>query len=252
MNNSCLKTRENRQEKAFAQRKALILSSIQAEKGDPARKDLSKKGSVDTRCLPVMHLLNRAGVVVGTLGNSAPGDYVTTSSCSGRVLLWTGGGKSQGQWTFCSHEVVDLPPSSDFLELFEQKETIDFSTSLCSPALAEFMDGIRLLEKANPSSLTYFKMEPFVMHIQCRDLSAAQKLLLIAMESGYRNSGIVLGKKRIVCCVRECSGFQVPIFQGSNSWVTPTYIYQLLRLGNEAMLKNFERMERFEEKLRNL
>ena len=58
--------------------KCLILAkkAILADLNQPQYTDLSPKGSVDEGCLPLMQILNNHE------------DYVTTSSCSGRISIF--------------------------------------------------------------------------------------------------------------------------------------------------------------------
>ncbi|CAJ1986578.1 Methyltransferase TYW3 [Leishmania donovani] len=62
---------QKQRDKEFATHKAHILANLQTNVCD-----LSPKGSVDAKCLPVMDVLNTHK------------DYVTTSSCSGRIALF--------------------------------------------------------------------------------------------------------------------------------------------------------------------
>ncbi|KNH04211.1 tRNA wybutosine-synthesizing protein [Perkinsela sp. CCAP 1560/4] len=240
-------------EKEFSERKKAILSSLTNES-----KDLSKKGTVDERCLPIMEVLNKAVVPKSSQQESAEnhcGDFVTTSSCSGRILLWTGGNKSAGKWIFCSHDLVQLPERLSFVEFFENYFAANSSRAQVSREVKELVHSMKSLMASNvveEDCLTLFKMEPFLMHIQCRTLDAAQILLRTSMECGYRNSGIVIGKKRIVCCIRECGSFQAPVLKGKTCIVSADYVYELLLMGNEALTKNFHRMQCLYQKLKSL
>ena len=54
------------------------------------------------------------------------------------------------------------------------------------------------MEKQHQHHLVLFKHEPFLMHVQCRSLAAAQTLQQLALGSGFRESGIVLGKDIVI------------------------------------------------------
>eukprot|EP00759_Apiculatamorpha_spiralis_P003949 PhF_6_TR12242/c0_g1_i2/m.19381/K15450/TYW3; tRNA wybutosine-synthesizing protein 3 len=124
------------------------------EGGGPV--DKSPKGSVDELCLPIMHILN------------AHNDYVTTSSCSGRIAVWCGVEKGDGGWLLSSHDPVKPEDVCASLDPF--------------PATGNVM----------------FKMEPFVMHVLCRDVEAAHRLVIASLAAGYRNSGAIPGKKKVM------------------------------------------------------
>ena len=83
---------------SFDVRKAKILSELDTP--DEQYEDLSPKGSVDSGIRDLILEIN-----------SLP-QYVTTSSCAGRVSAYlegTKGAKGGGQWLFTSHDAVDLP-----------------------------------------------------------------------------------------------------------------------------------------------
>lgn len=74
-----------------------------------AKSDKSKKGSIDTRMLPVMGVVN------------ASAHYYTTSSCSGRVYFWQGSGKkNETEWIKISHDLID----ASFLEIPARKGAV--------------------------------------------------------------------------------------------------------------------------------
>eukprot|EP01065_Artemidia_motanka_P028110 TRINITY_DN33345_c0_g1_i1.p1 TRINITY_DN33345_c0_g1~~TRINITY_DN33345_c0_g1_i1.p1 ORF type:complete len:273 (+),score=76.26 TRINITY_DN33345_c0_g1_i1:65-883(+) len=164
---------------AFAQRKGEVLRSLQ-QSGD----DRSPKGSVDERCLPVIEVLN------------AHDDYVSLSSCSGRVALWeelAGGAEGDeerrkrgaGGWVWLSHDRPDVP---------------------AAVAAAEAWTGTGVL---------WLRFEPYILHVQARSQSAARKLTAAAIAAGFRNSGCVIGgtqaRPSYVVAARTTSGFAAPV-----------------------------------------
>ena len=67
-----------------------------------AKSDLSKKGSIDTKALPIINTINELE------------DYYTTSSCSGRVYFWQGDGKKNNtEWINVSHDLI----TEDFFDI---------------------------------------------------------------------------------------------------------------------------------------
>ncbi len=59
------------------------------------KSDVSKKGSIDTKALPIINTINQLE------------DYYTTSSCSGRVYFWKGDGKKNNtEWINVSHDLI--------------------------------------------------------------------------------------------------------------------------------------------------
>ena len=106
--------------------------------------DKSPKGSLDEPTAPLVHDINRHP------------DYVTTSSCSGRVSLFATFGDERnrgGRWLFVQHATVTIREVTDAL-----------TPPPTQPATP-------------PPELVLFKHEPGILHVQCRHLEAAKRLL---------------------------------------------------------------------------
>ena len=52
-----------------------------------------------------------------------------------------------------------------------------------------------------------FKHEPFIMHVACRDLTAAKELLQWGLACGFRESGVVLGTLTTMFQRPKCRSF---------------------------------------------
>uniref|UniRef100_A0A8C6W1D8 tRNA wybutosine-synthesizing protein 3 homolog n=1 Tax=Nannospalax galili TaxID=1026970 RepID=A0A8C6W1D8_NANGA len=122
-----------------------------------SRADLSRKGSVDEDAVGVVQLLN------------ARDEFFTTSSCAGRILLIDG--------------------SANGFEV--QKQNCCWLLVVHKPCLKD--DVLAALKRARGDAV--LKFEPFVLHVQCRQLQDAQILHSVAVTSGFRNSGITVGKR---------------------------------------------------------
>jgi tRNA wybutosine-synthesizing protein 3 len=152
-------------------------------------------------------------------------EYFTTSSCSGRIVVYNEGRSNKDDsevdpWLLISHEEIS----------FEQ-----LKSSLSS-----------YLEKHTLSDYVSFKFEPMVMHVEARSLEAAQKLLCIAVQSGFRNSGISLSSKRIIVAIRCTLKLDVPIIysQEGNCLLNDTYLEKLTCIANEKMKANIHLIDR--------
>jgi tRNA wybutosine-synthesizing protein 3 len=239
--------------KRFQQKKKFVLDNLSSM----CATDKSPKGFVDGRCKPTMDVLNRHQ------------DYVTTSSCSGRVALFhmdatnctaLGGSTAAGAvdgtpsemdesgdagsrkrgsggqgWLFVSHE----PATED---------EIDRMVELAVDAAKSPKEGI----------LSY-KSEQFVMHIQCRTLDAAKKLLHIAAsKAGYRNSGMTVGKHFTTVAIRHASTLDTPLtVLAPEAGSTPvclcsdsSYLRGLFTFGNQRLRSNFDQMDRLATELK--
>lgn len=168
-----------------------VQSFASAKKNRLGSIDLSKKGSIDQPIIGLVAFINSKEFLF------------TTSSCSGRILLFSRGEtKKKGcLWHLVSH--------------------VKLEDNALKDALAN----------SNVSDVT-FKFEPLILHIQCWTLADAQKLLAVSVASGYRNSGISIGKKgKIILAVRstQCLAVPIPIVNGSPT-VSDKVLYVILLL----------------------
>lgn len=174
--------------------------------------DYSKKGNVDSDIVPLVCLINSRQ------------EYFTTSSCSGRVILIdTSSENSDVQkqncvWLFVSH----------------QKCTSD-----------QLIDAV-----SKSSGDAVLKFEPFVLHVQCCRLEDAQLMHSVAINSGFRNSGLTVGKTgKIISAVRSTHSLEVPLSHQGALLVSHDYILFLCEISNQKMEENLRRINRFYENL---
>ncbi|XP_014924174.1 tRNA wybutosine-synthesizing protein 3 homolog isoform X2 [Panthera pardus] len=173
-----------------------------------SKADLSRKGSVDEDVVELVQLLN---------GRE---QYFTTSSCAGRIILLDGN-----------------------INGFEvQKQNCCWLLVTHKPCVKD--DVIVALKKANGDAI--LKFEPLILHVQCRQLQDAQILHSVAIDSGFRNSGITVGKRgKTMLAIRSTHGLEVPLSHKGKLMVTEEYIDFLLKIANQKMEENKKRIERF-------
>nr|XP_060478017.1 tRNA wybutosine-synthesizing protein 3 homolog isoform X4 [Panthera onca] len=117
-----------------------------------------------------------------------------------------------------------------------------FTTSSCAGRII-LLDGIVALKKANGDAI--LKFEPLILHVQCRQLQDAQILHSVAIDSGFRNSGITVGKRgKTMLAIRSTHGLEVPLSHKGKLMVTEEYIDFLLKIANQKMEENKKRIER--------
>ncbi|NXG08060.1 TYW3 protein, partial [Sakesphorus luctuosus] len=93
------------------------------------------------------------------------------------------------------------------------------------------------LEKATGDVV--FKFEPFVFHVLCRELQDAQLLHSVAVDSGFRNSGITVGRGgKITMAVRSTHCLEVPLSHKGRLMVSEEYIDFLVHIANQKMEEN--------------
>ncbi|XP_064520937.1 tRNA wybutosine-synthesizing protein 3 homolog isoform X2 [Pseudopipra pipra] len=175
-----------------------------------ARPDPSRKRALDARAAELARLLN------------AHERFCTTSSCDGRVLLadTDGGGiqKKNCTWLLVTHD----PCAKGDVMIALEKSTGD----------------------------VVFKFEPFVLHVLCRELQDAQLLHSVAVDSGFRNSGITVGRGgKITMAVRSTHCLEVPLSRKGRLMVSDEYIEFLVHVANQKMEENIRRIERFHKGL---
>ena len=125
--------------------------------------------------------------------------------------------KKDLEWLLVSHHCVD---PEQVIDIFSKQDNIQ------SPICCKF--------------------EPFVLHVQCRTMDKAEKMLKVALDAGYRNSGIMVGKKKkYMVGVRSTPGAQVPLAFNDNVRVTDEYIRCLVSSLNENLKMNFNQINRF-------
>ncbi|XP_068604807.1 tRNA wybutosine-synthesizing protein 3 homolog [Brachionichthys hirsutus] len=176
--------------------------------------DLSRKGSVDGDIQHVVSLLN---------GRE---QFFTTSSCAGRVVLIERAPeerdiqKQNCVWLFVSHQK-------------------------CDPD-----DLVSALAGSGGSAVLRF--EPLVLHVQCRRLDDAQLLHAVAVNSGFRNSGLTFSKTgKIITAVRSTHGMEVPLSCQGKLLVEHEYIHFLAQVANQKMEENLKRIGRFYQNLQS-
>ncbi|XP_051021757.1 tRNA wybutosine-synthesizing protein 3 homolog isoform X1 [Acomys russatus] len=173
-----------------------------------SKADLSRKGSVDEGAVEVVELLNSRD------------EFFTTSSCAGRILLLDGSTNGSGvQKQHCCWLLVTHKPC--------------------------VKDDVMAALNGTTSDAV-LKFEPFILHVQCRTLQDAQLLHSVAVDSGFRNSGITVGKRgKTMLAVRSTHGLEVPLSHKGKLMVTEEYIEFLLTIANKKMEENKKRIGRF-------
>ncbi|KAF7222896.1 tRNA wybutosine-synthesizing protein 3 homolog isoform X2 [Nothobranchius furzeri] len=124
-----------------------------------------------------------------------------------------------------------------------------FTTSSCSGRTI-LIDGMSGLRRANGDAV--LKFEPAVLHVQCRRLEDAQLLHSVAVNSGFRNSGLTVGKMgKIISAVRSTHGLEVPLTHNGKLLVDHQYIHFLTQTANQKMEENLKRIHRFYQNLQS-
>jgi tRNA wybutosine-synthesizing protein 3 len=175
--------------------------------------DKSRKGDVDKPIIPLIDYINSLK------------DYYTTSSCSGRIYLLTESDKKPDvKWLYVSHEKTPIKKISDALD---EKN----------------------LERY-PKERIWFRQENLILHVACRTIADANRILRIARDIGLRRSGIIADSKIIVVEICSTEKMDVPVAEKGKRLVTESYIKLITNIANQKFLKGREKLRKLEEEIR--
>ena len=183
-------------------------------------------------------------------------DYFTTSSCSGRILVFIQtleeSGKIQKrncEWLLTTHDRI--PDIGSFVDETVEKvgRFRDQLTNEVTEASLRGLDETTTTNtRVNKTGVAFFKFEPMVLHVQCADLESARRLHLAAVESGFKNSGLSVGKKKIISAVRSSHSLDVPISdEAGNLIVGKDYLKFVTQLADGKLETNFQSIGRLRE-----
>lgn len=242
----------------FDGHKAIVLAEL-AEMGSAEYSDKSPKGSVDAAVVDLVKDIN------------ASRDFVTTSSCSGRVSLFYEGEQSSSDK---SDSEANADVQSQDLQISRQNDAVQLQIddaeeinarqqqaprkgqgrwlgvnhdrALSSQEVLEMLSSVE-----NLGGTAVLKHEPFVLHVQCRDEISAQALLRVAMESGMRESGISLGQKKVMVGIRTLSNvLEVPLLVDGKSLMPEPAVEAMCQIAAEKFRINCEKRAAFHSNIR--
>ncbi|RLE38802.1 hypothetical protein DRJ17_02945 [Candidatus Woesearchaeota archaeon] len=174
-----------------------------------AKKDKSKKGSIDSGILNLVSLIN------------SQQDYYSTSSCSGRIVLIEreeAKEKDKAKWLFSSHDPVN---KSLFLK--------------------------KLYEINLPEKTVWLRQEPLILHIRCRTLQSAFNLLNDVRKLGLKRSGVIAANKRVTIEIIGTERMDVPIAENRKFLIDENYLLYLIEKANAKLLLTKEKIKMLEK-----
>jgi tRNA wybutosine-synthesizing protein 3 len=179
--------------------------TFERRKEDCLKKD--DKSSIGELDEPIKFLCNKI--------NKFP-EYYTLSSCSGRIVLIKNLEKKQANmFVFRSHEKVRL---------------------------RELKEKLELANKTSESLI--FKQEPPILHICCKTIDDAEKLLNKSRLCGWKNSGIMTASGRIVLELRSTEYLALPIMTKGLVLVNDNFIKILLVESNKRLVRGWEKINK--------
>ncbi|MFC1690949.1 tRNA wybutosine-synthesizing 3 family protein [Nanoarchaeota archaeon] len=167
-----------------------------------SRIDKSRKGSVDEKIKDLCELVN------------SKDDYVTLSSCSGRICLLKACAKKHlCEWLVVTHDLANSDEFKDALNKYSGEEKI------------------------------IFKQEPPIIHIGCQSIEIAQDLVDLARQNSFKRPAILSTRKKIVVEIAGSEFLEAPVFD-SEKLISDDYLKYLVEVANEKMQKSWDQIEK--------
>jgi tRNA wybutosine-synthesizing protein 3 len=214
----------------FLQRKTAVLSKL----------DKSSIGKWDERIKKLCEKVNRAG------------NFYTTSSCSGRIILMIEQDK-KGKDLFLKvwHDKVDFNELKDVLRKFSCSEQTSLSSSLKNKIKVSTSSN-RVKCKINnvimsSNNLIKFKVEPPIIHIACRDLKDASIMLEKAKYIGFKRSSVLTCDKNVILELNSSDRMEFPIIKNGKVLVDDAFLILIVKISNEKLEKGWEKIQKLEK-----
>ena len=167
---------------------------------------------VDEKIMNIINAINRRE------------EYFTTSSCAGRIILIQvneAGDKKNADFIGKWHEKVELEEILNSLKCSDGKEV-------------------------------WFMVNPPIIHVGCRTLNDAKKLLTIANRSGFKHSSVKSIGDVIFIEILSTERMDVPVCVNGERVVSKKYIAMLVKIANKMMDRIDEKLKRLEKELSHL
>ncbi len=178
-----------------------------------SKKDKSKKGSVDEKMKPVVASIN-----------SLP-QYYTTSSCAGRIVLLhqISGKKQESQWLFSSHSPIK------------------------APQLKRALSSSKLPKKG----IVWLLAEAPIIHVACKTLDDAWKLLGIFRQGGFKRASVISStEKKTTIEVFGNHRIETPVAEDGKMIVSSSSLYGLAKHSNKKLKQSHELLKKLSRKLK--
>lgn len=164
-----------------------------------------RQGKIDGDIVPLLEKINEKE------------NYVTLSSCSGRIL------------------VIDL-------NSFGDKKSSEFLGKWHNYASFE-----EVLESVNRCRRQgWLIQDPPILHVACKDLISAGKLMAAANNSGFRRSGII-SLQNYVVEIASFERLELPVAIDGKRIVEENYLRIAVKIANEKLRSGKSKIKRLEK-----
>lgn len=193
------------------------------------KKDKSRKGFIDTGIAKLVDLIN------------SKKDYCTTSSCAGRIVLLEikSRKKNECSWIFSKHGKAKSNEIINALKKYNKNQSRELPLKESKLKETSF--------KSNTGHPIWLKQQPLILHVACRNLDVAKKLLDTSRKI-FKHSGILsITEKKIIVEIIGNERIET-IVAGKDFIADENYLKNLIRYAN----KNFEENKKKNERLFNI
>jgi len=150
--------------------------------------------------------------------NSKP-NYFTSSSCSGRIIL------------------IDIP----------SRDKRDAKFLFKSHSVVSVGKALREVLKVKGRKV-WLRFDPFILHVSCKTLEDADKILRIKWDSGVRRGGIhTMSDGRYAVELEGSEILAVPVMEKGKFLSDKAFLKYLLSFANVKMRENRRRFKVFEK-----
>ena len=191
----------------------MVYNFENSKKSILGKEDKSSIGEVDSKIVGLCDVVNKRD------------DMFTTSSCSGRVVLIRDAEKKgKGMFLFRSHELIS----------FEGLKS-----------------EVERVASENSDGLVMFKQEPCLLVVSCKDDEVRDWLFGIARNNGWKKSGVMGGKKRLVELM-STGMLEFPVVKGGKILVDDSFLKVVVERANRNLVRSWERIGELRERIEGL
>lgn len=174
-----------------------------------SKSDKSKKGCIDGKIKKVVDIIN-----------NKPNHY-TTSSCSGRIVLLekaASGRKDESRWLFVSHGKAKL-------------------------------GDIKKQAKKLPKGAVWFMQEGAIIHVACRTIEDAIKLLNCARSASFKHAGICSLSRKTMVEIIDSERIETLFSKNGRCIADELYLRAIIAEANKKMERTWKKIRAFEKVL---
>ncbi|MBU1855158.1 MAG: hypothetical protein KKF89_05535 [Nanoarchaeota archaeon] len=224
----------------FLKRKQDILS----------KQDKSSKQSWDKKIVKLCEKINKSE------------NYYTTSSCAGRIVLIIDDKRRENVFLQVYHDLIkfkelknDLgrisfshpPPLKLLAHSCSRINNTDKGKSVVNESLVEKFNEINfeaINSRVIRGQMIKFKQEPPILHVACRTLEDAQKLVDKARLSGWKRSGIIITGKRFVVELMSTEKLEFLIMNNNRLLVNNEFLELIVKKSNDNLKEGWGKIDR--------